>query len=272
MSQGIIYLITNKLNGHKYVGQTTQSMNKRWAAHIQESRRMSSKPLHRAFRKYGVDKFAIKQIDECDVSILNEREQYWIQHYNTFESAEGYNATSGGESPIFTQEIKDKISKVMSTIERDEQWVSNISTSLTKKSITEPWGFLLKENRGDGKHCSIKIEGTNLETGEVKVWNTINAAAIELTGHRGTSGNISRAARKGYKCYGYSWKILEDKEKCKKVFSIDKKTGALGPRFDSIRQAAKSLSNSAGTGLIKSLRNPGKYSWKGYYWYYATYS
>ena len=62
MTQGIIYLITNKINGNKYIGQTTQSMNKRWSAHIQESLRLSDKPLHRAFRKYGVDKFNIKQI------------------------------------------------------------------------------------------------------------------------------------------------------------------------------------------------------------------
>jgi group I intron endonuclease len=267
MTQGIIYLITNKVNGYKYVGQTIQSMNKVWGEHIQESRRMSSKPLHKAFRKYGVDKFTIKQIDECNVSILDEREEYWIQHYNTFETAEGYNTISEEETITFNQEIKNKI-------KRDNTSVSNISVALTKKSLTEPWGFLLEKNRGNGKHCSLKIEGTNLETGEVKIWNTINEAALELTGNRNTSGNISRAARNGYKCYGYSWNILEDKQKRKKIFSIDKKTGALGPRYDSIRQAAINFGNpnNKGSGLIKSLRNPGKYSWKGYYWYYANFT
>jgi len=88
MARGIIYLITNKENGFKYVGQTTQAMNKEWQQHIQESNRMSKKPLHIAFRKYGVGKFNIKEIDECDESLLNEKEAYWTNHYHAWD---GYN-------------------------------------------------------------------------------------------------------------------------------------------------------------------------------------
>ena len=269
MTQGIIYLITNKINGNKYIGQTTQSMNKRWSAHIQESLRLSDKPLHRAFRKYGVDKFNIKQIDECDISILNEREQYWISYYNTFNNAKGYNATSGGERPVFSEETKNKISNRMSEVERHEQWVNNIKDSLKKKYDSKPWGFLLEENRGNGKHHCKRIQGTNIKTGEVKEWNSISEAAIEIGGDVKKNGNISRAAKMGYMCCGYKWKILEQKETKKKIFTIDKKTGILGPRFTSIREGARSIGNSNASGLIKSLKNPGKYSWKGYYWYYG---
>jgi group I intron endonuclease len=269
MSQGIIYLITNKVNGHKYVGQTTQPMNKRWSAHIQESIRMSNKPLHRAFRKYGVDKFVIKQIDECDISILNEREEYWIKHYNTFESAEGYNATSGGDRPSFSQETKDKLSNIMSDIERTDIWVNNIKNSLIEKAKKESWGFLKESNRGNGKHSALKIKGTNIETGEIKEWNSVSEAAIEVGGSVKKNGNILRAARKGYKCYGYTWEILEDKTKKKSIFGVNKKTKMIGPKYESIRQAAREVGDGgAGSGIIKSLRNPGKYSWKGYYWYY----
>lgn len=97
---GYIYLITNLLNNKKYIGKTTQSIEKRWQEHIYDSKRKKCeiRPLYRAIRKYGVENFSIKEIEKCDVDILSEREQYWIQYYNTFE--EGYNATLGGDGSI----------------------------------------------------------------------------------------------------------------------------------------------------------------------------
>ena len=65
MITGSIYLIINKDNGHKYVGQTIQALNKEWQQHIKEAMMMSNKPLHCAMRKYGNHIFSIKQIDEC---------------------------------------------------------------------------------------------------------------------------------------------------------------------------------------------------------------
>lgn len=268
MNRGIIYLITNKENGHKYVGQTTQGMNKRWQQHIQEALRMSSKPIHQAMRKYGNHRFTIQEIDECDENLLNEREEYWIKHYNTFESAEGYNATSGGSRPIFNQETKQKLSEIASQKILTETHIENISTALTTKAKQEPWGFLTDENRGNGKHSGLRIRGTNIETGEIKEWENARMAAQELTGDPKRNANILLAARKGYKSYGYKWEILEEKTKKKAVFGVNKKTEQIEVRFESIADAARSLRGpSKGTGLIKSLKNPGKYSWRGYYWY-----
>lgn len=268
MSQGIIYLIINKENGHKYVGQTTQPLNKRWQQHIQEANRMSAKPLHRAFRKYGVGKFTMKVIDECDESLLNEKEQYWIEQYNTFESTEGYNATSGGNRPIFSQETRDKISNIMSNIERTDEWTNNIKESLTQKSKIEPWGCLTEENRGNGKHCGLKIMGINIETGEEKVWENAREAALEVAGNRNKNSNILLSARKGYKCYGYKWKLLENKSKKKAVKGVHKKTWE-EVFYESISDAVRDIGNGTkGAGINKSLRNPHKYTWRGYYWFY----
>lgn len=256
MNQGIIYLITNKVNGYKYVGQTTESMNKVWKFHIQESNRMSSKPLHKAFRKYGIDKFNIKQIDECDISLLDEKEQYWIKHYDSYENKEGYNDTLNDEededdTPIIKKE-------------------SNLKPVLIEKAKTEPWGFLKDGLRGNGSHSAIKIKGIHIETGEIRLWDSATQAAIELTGTNKSNGNILLSARKGYKCYGYKWELLEDKTKKKAIFGVNKKTGMIGPRYTSIRECARELgSGGVGGGIIKSLRNPGRYSWKGYYWYYS---
>jgi hypothetical protein len=49
--------------------------------------------------KYGIDKFKIEQIEECDDSIVNEREIYWIEYYQSFKY--GYNATKGGDGKLY---------------------------------------------------------------------------------------------------------------------------------------------------------------------------
>jgi group I intron endonuclease len=270
MSRGIIYLITNKENGHKYVGQTTQGMNKRWQQHIQEALRMSDNPIHRAMRKYGNHNFRIQEIDECDGKLLNEREEYWIKHYNTFESAEGYNATSGGDNFILSEETKEKISKKASQRIFTQTHTENISTSLSIKAKKEPWGIITDKNRGDGKHCGLQIRGKNLETGICIDYENARMAALSLTGDPNKNSNILLAARKGGTAYGHKWQLLEDKQKKKAVFAVNKKTGEIYDRYESIADAARSLSGPGkGTGIIKSLRNPGRYSWKGYYWFYV---
>lgn len=252
MGRGIIYLITNKENGHKYVGQTTQGMNKMWQQHIQEALKMSSKPIHQAMRKYGNHRFTIQEIDECDECLLNEREEYWIKHYNTFESEEGYNITSDGQRPIFN--------------------IENISISLTAKiakSKIEPWGCLTDENRGNGKHSGLKIKGKNLTTGEIKEYENARIAAYEITGDPNKNSNILLAAKKDGTAYGHKWQLLEDKSKKKAVFGVNKKTEQIELRFESIAEAIRQLKGSGkGTGLIKSLKNPGHFSWRGYWWFY----
>lgn len=266
MSRGIIYLIINKENGHKYVGQTTQGMNKRWKQHMQEALKMSDKPIHRAMRKYGNHNFRIQEIDECDEKLLNEREEYWIKHHNTFESAEGYNATSG----TFSEETKNKISEKTSQKILTTTHIENISIALTAKAKIEPWGIITDENRGDGKHCGLQLRGMNLETGLCTDYENARMAALSLTGDPNKNSNILLAARSGGTAYGHKWQILEEKSKKKAVFAIDKKTKEIGDHYDSIADAVRALSGSSkGTGLIKSLRNPGRFSWKGYYWFYV---
>ena len=248
MSRGIIYLITNKENGHKYVGQTTQGMNKRWQAHIQEAMRMSDSPLHRAMRKYGNHNFIIKEIDECDGSLLNEKEHYWTEKYKP--------------------EYNPPREEVLQVAKKAIQEYKPALEALKKEY--KPWGTLTEENRGDGKHSGLRIRGKNLETGLCTDYENARMAALSLTGDPNKNGNILLAARKGGTAYGYKWQILEDKSKKKSVFSVNKKTEQMGPRYESIADAVRSLGGSGkGAGMIKSLRNPGRYSWKGYYWFYG---
>jgi len=95
-----IYLITNNLNGKKYVGKSLYSLEKRFAEHCNDAfRRVTEqRPLYAAMRKYGVENFSISLLEETDDP--DEREQYWIHTLDTYHN--GYNATLGGEGkPLY---------------------------------------------------------------------------------------------------------------------------------------------------------------------------
>ena len=97
MKFGKIYLITNDINSKVYVGQTIQTLNKRFNGHCcySKSDRSINMYIKRAIHKYGRDKFHIQLIEECPVNILDEREKYWINFYNSYNT--GYNLTLGGQ-------------------------------------------------------------------------------------------------------------------------------------------------------------------------------
>lgn len=95
MTSGI-YSITNTINGKRYIGKA-KSIEDRWKDHTYKSRwkRFPNKTLYKAFQKYGVENFKFEIIEECEESIQNDRERFWISYYNSKKN--GYNETDGGD-------------------------------------------------------------------------------------------------------------------------------------------------------------------------------
>lgn len=97
---GYIYKITNTENGKIYIGQTRKSVQKRWTHHVTCAKNTSNKdyniPFHNAIRKYGRDAFRVDTIEECDNSLLNDREIHWIAQLKSHDREKGYNLSLGG--------------------------------------------------------------------------------------------------------------------------------------------------------------------------------
>ena len=88
---GIIYLITNLLNDKKYVGQTTRTLEERFAEHAK-----ADSLLGKAIQKAGVENFTIEVIEQCETQEeLDKRETFWIANMDC-KHPKGYNCTSGG--------------------------------------------------------------------------------------------------------------------------------------------------------------------------------
>lgn len=216
-------------------------LNKEWKHHIECAKRMSREPLHIAMRKYGNHVFNIKEIDACNQSDLIEKTDYWIGRYKP-----EYNEEFAVEEPPKTFVIKQK----------EDKKPKNLPT-------------FTDENRGTGKHSGIRIQSMNIETGELKEWENARVAAAEIAGNPNRNANILKSARKGYISYGHRWKLLEHKTKKKPVKGIHKITWE-EIYFESKADAIRHLGNGThGSRLTVALKSKGKYTWRGYMWFYV---
>ena len=181
----------------------------------------------------------IKEIDESNESLLQERVDYWIKQYNP-EYNDGSFIVKEKEEKI--QIVEEKKEKILPTFK--------------------------PEHRGSGKSASIRIQGMNIETGEIKEWDNSRDAAEELTGNRNYNSNILKAAKKGTLCYGYCWTLLEKKTLKKPIKAVNRITW-MEYNFESINHALQHVNNGRGrSGLRKALKSRGRYTWKGHMWFY----
>lgn len=109
---GLVYLITNLVNGKVYVGQTVFSLRDRFLAHIRTSRKKDDRPISRAIRRYGKENFKITPLCSCySHEELNLMEDLYILSYDSLNRVVGYNLQRGGFKGHVSDETKEKIRK-----------------------------------------------------------------------------------------------------------------------------------------------------------------
>lgn len=119
-----IYLWTNLVNGKHYVGQTQNFYNRM----VQYNRGHTNRHLTHAIDKYGIDNFEIEVIEYIDdIAKLDEREQYWIDYYQSYQNDKGYNicqyasTTRGFRHSDETKQRLSEIRKENPTIGKGEE-------------------------------------------------------------------------------------------------------------------------------------------------------
>lgn len=79
-----IYKITNTQNEMCYVGQAV-NISDRWKQHIKRgigAEAPTRNKLYPAMLEIGVENFTFEIIEECDRTMLNEREDYWQEYFH----------------------------------------------------------------------------------------------------------------------------------------------------------------------------------------------
>ena len=119
---GFIYIIKNTVNNKVYVGQTKVSVEQRWKEHLRHAS-YGKQVINRAMKKYGIDKFYIEILETCTLDMLDTREIYYINLYDSTNKSKGYNVSIGGNTPRYKKivlnisEIVDLYTNKLITLE-----------------------------------------------------------------------------------------------------------------------------------------------------------
>lgn len=133
-----IYMLTNKITGGFYVGQSID-LRKRFIRYFNISYLNSRKELviSRALIKYGYSNFSATILEYCDESLLDLREQYYFDilkpNYNIQKIAGG-----SSKGLILSKETKDKISKSLKGVYIGDKsyWYNKGMTEQTKELMS----------------------------------------------------------------------------------------------------------------------------------------
>ena len=97
---GFVYIIRNTINNKVYIGQTKVSVTTRWQEHLRHAK-YGDQIINRAMRKYGIDKFYVETLEICNIDVIDYREIYYIDLYDSTNKSKGYNVSIGGKTPKF---------------------------------------------------------------------------------------------------------------------------------------------------------------------------
>lgn len=107
-----IYRWVNNINNKIYIGQTIHFYDRM----MQYKNGRGGTYINNALKKYGFNSFDIDVMEFCEINKLDEREQYWIDYYHSYDSTRGYNicpVASSTKGIKYSPEVCAKISKIV---------------------------------------------------------------------------------------------------------------------------------------------------------------
>ena len=147
MKTGYIYKITSP-SGKIYIGQTL-NIKKRINSYKSNSCNRQFK-LYNSLIKYSWNNHIIEIIEDCDYNIIDEKEIYWIEYYDSYNN--GLNLTIGGKGKNgMTYSNKKNISKANKGKIAWNKGLTGIYSKETLEKISQkskgkiPWNKGLKD-------------------------------------------------------------------------------------------------------------------------------
>ena len=148
-----VYMLTSP-SGKKYIGMTSQNVNRRW-----ESGRGYSHNAHltQAIRKYGWNAFEKEVLfDNLEKAEAERLEREYIKMFDTTDRTNGYNILPGGDvSAGHSEETKRKISETMKCLQTPEVLARKAEVSRNKVWTAEAREKCRKANLGNKNALGI---------------------------------------------------------------------------------------------------------------------
>lgn len=118
-----IYKITNPV-GKIYIGKS-EHIFKRWNQSYERQRLILE-----SLGEFGSENHIYEIVERCEYNKLDERERFWIAHFDTFDTPHGLNLTDGGKGFDFSKETKEILRK---NATGNTNWVGRKHKESTKK-------------------------------------------------------------------------------------------------------------------------------------------
>lgn len=159
--KGVIYCYHCISTGKKYIGKTkNEKIRKR--SHRYHCKKGIKNNFYNAVRKYGWQNFIYGIINEFDILLLEEKEIYYIDLYDTY--CNGYNSTRGGEGGttwLMPEEIKEQYRQRMIGYKHSEEAKKKISEANSGRKWSEEAKRKLSEKCKGRKPTPMSDEAKN---------------------------------------------------------------------------------------------------------------
>ena len=148
-----IYLIPHVPSGHRYVGESIDTAERRWHAHVKAAREGNTQPIDAFINAHPIEEFELKVLEQMPVVALRKhrfiREAWWIDDFGTFNDVDPLGMNHR------TSQLKGcKFSKA-----------SRLKTSKAAKG-REPW------NKGKTKKTDSRIAAAAKKMSVAKIGTT----------------------------------------------------------------------------------------------------
>lgn len=177
----IIYKHTNTKTGKSYIGRTSTTLENRFNDHCRRAKNGSTFSFHKALIEFDSSNFESTILETCDDDNVVEREQYWIEFFDSYKS--GYNMNGGGAGyGNLSEHSKNKFKNSMNVIQ--ENGKTKAQNAYIKRNET-----LSKKDKNFTKTIALKAAKTTKIRGSLKGENNpnFNNSPISLIG---CDGNI----------------------------------------------------------------------------------
>ncbi|GAB3883401.1 GIY-YIG nuclease family protein [Spirosoma agri] len=275
-----IYKFTNRINGKIYIGQS-RNIHLRYKEHRKDNVNSHSTGLSPALKKYSIDSFNFEVLERVDnLAKLNEREQYWLDFYQSYNKAKGYNrakvATNfalGCKHSTEANDAKGDRQRAYYALNPSKN-IGRKASEETRKKIAEARkrNPFTKEQLNQISAIRVvkmtkRVAQINIETSQViRVWESVTAiqqsldipaSCIRYTCRGFSSNKYGRYEKTTHA--GYRWEYTElesgiyDKShivrvknvRGKGIAQIDLNTGEVVRMWDNAPQVTKELGLNA---------------------------
>ena len=203
-----VYCIKNTINSKIYIGASV-NIYKRLVSHKSclNTRKVKQANTHITddWHFYGSDKFVCSILEECDTSVLKEKELYYMLKHNSLDLEKGYNLRSDKNGKYIAHKTtveKLRLSTTESMTKERRNKIGIFASEFWKNNLVKK--ITMAENVSK-KSVKYNIHKLNEDNEILEVFNSVREVVLKNPTYKAHNiYSVCSGAKK--RIYGYKWK------------------------------------------------------------------